>query len=48
MLIFVGRLGEEKSIDKLIENFARVSGKLYQTPHLLLVGDGPLKGKLQN
>ena len=46
VLIFVGRLGEEKSIDKLIENFARIS-KALPDSHLLLVGDGPLKGKLQ-
>ncbi len=46
VLIFVGRLGEEKSIDKLIENFARINTALPDS-HLLLVGDGPLKGKLK-
>jgi 1,2-diacylglycerol 3-alpha-glucosyltransferase len=45
-MIFVGRMGGEKSIDKLIENFARVNGEIPNS-HLLLVGDGPLRTQLK-
>jgi 1,2-diacylglycerol 3-alpha-glucosyltransferase len=47
VMIFIGRMGGEKSIDKLIENFARVNSSLPDS-HFLLVGDGPLKGKLKD
>ena len=46
VMIFVGRMGGEKSIDKLIENFARVNGEIPNS-HLLLVGDGPLRTQLK-
>lgn len=46
VMIFVGRLGDEKSIDKLIENFAKVNAKIPNS-HFVLVGGGPLKEKLK-
>jgi 1,2-diacylglycerol 3-alpha-glucosyltransferase len=45
VLVYVGRLGEEKNVSFLLEAFSRVA----QTcPHarLLLVGEGPLRGQL--
>ena len=41
ILIYVGRLGLEKSIDFLIENQKNINGKL------LIIGDGPEKEKLE-
>ena len=43
---FVGRLGEEKNLSFLLDAFTAVSSK---TDHvkLMLIGGGPLKGKLQ-
>lgn len=40
---FVGRLAAAKRPDLLVEAFARLPG----TPHLVLVGDGPLRGRLE-
>lgn len=42
VLLNVGRLAEEKNVALLLEAFARTHGS-----HLLLVGDGPLRGRLQ-
>ena len=47
LIIFVGRLGEEKSIDKLLENFSKTVEKV-ETAHFMLVGDGPNKEKLKD
>lgn len=46
LFIFVGRLGEEKSIDKLLENMQRLL-QTRKDAHLLLVGGGPLEGYLR-
>lgn len=44
VLLFVGRLSDEKHVDKLIEVF--ISAKLDNT-YLLLAGDGPQRSKLE-
>ena len=46
ILLFVGRLGKEKSIDFLIKAFKDVLKENPKTK-LVLVGDGPDKGKLE-
>ncbi len=45
--IYVGRLGQEKSIDVLIKAMGELVKK-YPKAHLIIVGDGPEKEKLQN
>lgn len=45
ILLYVGRLGREKSVDFLIRSFETVHKKLPQT-HLVIVGDGPEKENL--
>jgi glycosyltransferase involved in cell wall biosynthesis len=47
ILIFVGRLGSEKNLDFLLRAFARLA-TLDSRPHLLLIGDGPERRKLEN
>lgn len=44
VLLFVGRLAKEKSIDLLIESFARLHLK---NTKMLIVGDGPERKKLE-
>lgn len=46
IVLYVGRLSEEKNLSRLVEAFAKVSG---QDPNavLVLVGDGPSKAFLQ-
>ncbi len=44
--IYVGRLGKEKSIDILIKAMGELVKK-YPEAHLIIVGDGPEKEKLQ-
>jgi len=46
VLVFVGRLGEEKNITFLLDVFARVA-QTCDRARLLLVGDGPLRGPLK-
>ena len=46
VLIFVGRLGQEKSIDVLFENVSKLIKNTEHNIKFLLVGDGPLKEKL--
>ena len=46
IFVFVGRLGEEKSIDKLLENLERLL-KVRKDAHLLIVGGGPQEGYLR-
>ena len=46
VLIFVGRLGQEKSIDVLFENISKLVKNTDKNIKFLLVGDGPLKEKL--
>ncbi len=45
ILLFVGRLGQEKNIELLMETFKMVSESLANT-RLIMVGDGPLRKKL--
>jgi len=47
ILLFVGRLGKEKSIDFLLYVFAEVLKK-YSGVHFVVVGNGPQKGYLEN
>ncbi len=47
ILLYVGRLGKEKSVDFLIRSFALVSQKRPDTV-LVIVGDGPEREKLQD
>jgi 1,2-diacylglycerol 3-alpha-glucosyltransferase len=46
VLLSVGRLGKEKNLDFLIESFAGFS-KLRDTARLVLCGDGPHRGELE-
>jgi 1,2-diacylglycerol 3-alpha-glucosyltransferase len=46
VLLSVGRLGKEKNLDFLIEAFARVV-KHHQTARLVICGDGPHRGELE-
>jgi glycosyltransferase involved in cell wall biosynthesis len=43
-LLNVGRLAHEKSVDVLLDAFARLPAR---RPHLLLVGDGPMREALE-
>ncbi len=45
LLLFVGRLGEEKYIPLLLESFVEIQKKRPET-RLILVGDGPVKNDL--
>jgi len=47
VILYVGRLIDLKGVDYLIDAFARLTDKL-QNAVLLIVGDGPEKGKLQS
>ncbi|MEX0787815.1 MAG: glycosyltransferase [Anaerolineales bacterium] len=46
ILVFVGRLGSEKNLDFLLRAFARLA-TLDRRPHLLLIGDGRERRKLE-
>ena len=46
ILLYVGRLGKEKSVDFLLEALKQILDK-DQTANLVLVGDGPEKNNLQ-
>ncbi len=46
ILLFVGRLGKEKSVDLLIQAFALIHRQMPNT-HFVLVGDGVQKGYLK-
>jgi len=45
LLLYVGRIGEEKNLDFLLKSFRIVANRISDV-HLLLVGDGPLKYQL--
>lgn len=47
VLVYVGRLGEEKNVPFLLDVFARVA-QTCERARLLMVGDGPLRGSLIN
>lgn len=47
LLVFVGRLGREKNLDFLLRAFARLAVQ-DSRPHLLLIGDGPERRKLES
>lgn len=46
ILLYVGRLGEEKSVDFLIKSFKEILEREKNT-HLVIVGDGPDRKKLE-
>ena len=46
MMVYVGRLSEEKNITTLLERFS-VTGSIMTDLHLCLVGDGPVAGDLK-
>lgn len=46
VLVFVGRLGEEKNLRFLLRAFIHLAGR-DRRAHLLLVGDGPERGPLE-
>jgi len=46
-LVFVGRLGSEKNLVFLMRAFARLA-TLDRRPHLLLIGDGPERRRLES
>ncbi|AKI98020.1 glycosyltransferase family 4 protein [Kosmotoga pacifica] len=45
VMVFVGRLGKEKGVEFLIDNFAKIEKK-YPNTYLMIVGDGPEKKNL--
>lgn len=47
ILLFVGRLGQEKNIGFLLECFAKINGEMRNT-RLVLVGGGPEEDELKN
>lgn len=47
LLLYLGRLGKEKSIDLLIKGFAQTANKQAQAD-LVIVGDGPEKASLKD
>jgi glycosyltransferase involved in cell wall biosynthesis len=47
VLIYTGRLGPEKNLPFLLRSFAGIA-QAYEHVHLLLVGDGPERGNLEN
>lgn len=47
VLLFIGRVAEEKSIDIIINQFVTVKEKI-KNAKLLIVGDGPAKGDLEH
>jgi glycosyltransferase involved in cell wall biosynthesis len=46
IVLYVGRLGKEKSVDFLLESF-KILAKVNKDAHLVLVGDGPDRMQLQ-
>jgi glycosyltransferase involved in cell wall biosynthesis len=46
ILLYVGRLSAEKGLEYLLDAFAQVQHTLHPAPHLVIVGDGPLKESL--
>lgn len=47
VLTYVGRLGHEKSVELLFDTLRLLNERLSDRIHLLLVGDGPLRPKLE-
>jgi glycosyltransferase involved in cell wall biosynthesis len=47
VLIYVGRLGHEKSVELLFDALRLLNERLHDRIHLMLVGDGPLRPKLE-
>lgn len=47
VLLYVGRLAPEKSTDILMRTFDSLNGAVRRNAHLILAGDGPLLGPLQ-
>lgn len=47
ILLYVGRLAPEKSIDVLMGTFAQLPERLKQQSHMIVAGDGPLMKELR-
>jgi glycosyltransferase involved in cell wall biosynthesis len=47
VLLYVGRLSHEKNLSALVEAFRALVARRPAPPHLVLVGDGPARGDLQ-
>jgi glycosyltransferase involved in cell wall biosynthesis len=47
ILLYVGRLSHEKNLSALVEAFRALVARRSAPPHLVLVGDGPARGDLQ-
>ena len=46
MVLYVGRISKEKSLERLLDSFLRVS-RTHISTRLVLAGDGPLRDRLQ-
>lgn len=46
VLLYVGRLGKEKSVDFIIRSFAKIQPE-FPDAHLVLIGDGTIRAKLE-
>ena len=47
VLLYVGRLSPEKNVRRLIQAFSLLNESAPGRFHLVVVGDGPLRGALQ-